>query len=84
MVTVKLFGTLRLDSGVKEFSCEAAKVSDIYAPLYKEIQQTRPESGITLSFIKACLVAVNGKRCGSHAKLSDGDEVYLFTAVGGG
>lgn len=84
MVTVKLFGTLRLDSGVKEFSCEAKRVSDIYKPLFAEIQRTRPDSGITLSFLKACLVAINGKRSSGHAKLSDGDEVYLFTAVGGG
>ena len=84
MVTVKLFGTLRLDSGVKEFQCEAGRVSDVYVPLHKKICETRPDSGITLPFLRACLVAVNGVRSTSTARLKSGDEVFLFTAVGGG
>ena len=36
MVTVKLFGTFRLDSGIKEMSLDVSSVKDIF-PIIMEI-----------------------------------------------
>ena len=84
MVTVKLFGTLRLNSGVKEFTAEADSVRALYPLVLAEIRKQKPDSGITEKALKSCLVAVNGERVSPRAKLRDGDTVCLFPAVAGG
>ena len=84
MITVKLFGTLRLDSGVKEFSAEAKSIRELYPLLSREIRRAKPESAVTESTLRSCLVAVNGKQVSSRARLCDGDVVYFFPAVAGG
>lgn len=84
MVTVKLFGTLRLDSGVREFRVQAHCVREIYALGLREIRRIRPESSVTERELRACLVAVNGQQVSPRAVLKDGDEVWLFPAVAGG
>ena len=84
MVKVKLFGTLRLDSGVKEFSAEAGSVRELYPLLLREIRERSPDCGVTEAELKACLIAVNGRQAGPRAKLRDGDTVSFFPAVAGG
>ena len=84
MVTVKLFGTLRLDSGVKELTAEADSVRALYPIILAEIRRQNPDSGITERVLKSCLIAVNGKQATPQAKLRDGDTVYLFPAAAGG
>lgn len=84
MVTVKLFGTLRVDSGVKEFSAEAENVRELYPLILQEIRTEKPDSNVTEKTLRACLVAVNGKQVSPRTKLQDGDTVYLFLAVAGG
>ena len=84
MVTVKLFGTLRLESGVKELTAEAVSVRALYPLILAEIRNQKPDSGITEKTLKSCLVAVNGKQVTPQAKLRDGDTVYLFPAAAGG
>ena len=84
MVKVKLFGTLRLDSGVKEFSAEASSVRELYPLLLREIRAKGPDCGVTQADLKACLVAVNGQQVTPRAKLQDGDTVCFFPAVAGG
>ena len=84
MVTVKLFGTLRVDSGVKEFSAEAESVRELYPLILQEIRTEKPDSSVTEKTLRACLVAVNGKQVSPRTKLQDGDTVYLFPAVAGG
>lgn len=84
MVTVKLFGTLRVDSGVKEFSVEAENVRELYPLILQEIRKKKPDSNVTEKTLRACLVAVNGKQVSPRTKLQDGDTVYLFPAVAGG
>lgn len=84
MVTVKLFGTLRVDSGVKEFSAEAESVRELYPLILQEIRTEKPDSNVTEKTLRACLVAVNGKQVSPRTKLRDGDTVYLFPAVAGG
>lgn len=84
MVMVKLFGTLRVDSGVKEFSAEAESVRELYPLILQEIRTEKPDSNVTEKTLRACLVAVNGKQVSPRTKLQDGDTVYLFPAVAGG
>lgn len=84
MVTVKLFGTLRLDSGVKEVRLEAGSVRALYPLLLREIQRARPDTPLREADLRACLVAVNGERANTRTRLRDGDLVYLLPAVAGG
>lgn len=84
MVTVKLFGTLRLDSGVKELTAEVDSVRALYPLILAEIRNQKPDSGITEKTLKSCLIAVNGKQATPQAKLQDGDTIYLFPAAAGG
>ena len=84
MVTVKLFGTLRLESGIKELTVQADSVRALYPPVLAEIRKHRPDSGFTEQSLRACLVAVNGELAPPRAKLRDGDTVYLFPATAGG
>ena len=84
MVTVKLFGTLRLDSGVREFQAEAGSIRELYPLLLREIHAASPDSPLTEKALRSCLVAVNGRQAGLRTKLSDGDLVYFFPAAAGG
>ena len=84
MITVKLFGTLRIDSGVKEVQTEAKRVKDIYAPVLDAICAKHPDTCITLKTLKGCRIAVNGNAASPNAALQAGDIVYLFPAVAGG
>lgn len=84
MVKVKLFGTLRLDSGVREFEADASCVRELYPLLLREIRAKNPGSAITEKSLRACMAAVNGEQVRQNAKLRDGDIVYLFPAAAGG
>ena len=84
MVTVKFFGTLRLDSCVKELHVEADSVRALYPAVVRELRRLRPDSDVTERMLKDCLVAVNGEKCGPRTKLRDGDSVWFFPAVAGG
>jgi molybdopterin converting factor small subunit len=84
MVTVKLFGVLRLESGLRELHTEAGSVRELYPLLLREIRRTRPDAAIGERELRACLVAVNGEQASPRTKLCDGDTVYLFPASAGG
>ena len=84
MVTVKLFGTLRLDSGVRVLTAEADSVRALYPLILAEIRKQNPDTGITEKTLRSCLVAVNGEQVSPKAKLRDGDMVLLFPAGAGG
>ena len=84
MITVKLFGTLRIDSGVKEVRTEAGRVKEIYAPVLDAIHAKQPDTCITLKTLKGCRIAVNGNVAAPNTALRPGDIVYLFPAVAGG
>ena len=82
MVTVKLFGLLRLDSGVQQFESKAETVKE----LYSELIQLAAENGkiITEKNIKSSAVLVNGQQIGRNKKLKDGDQVIFMSVVAGG
>lgn len=84
MVTVKIFGTFRLDSGIKEMQLEAKTVKDILPQIMDEVLRRDPDTKLCMKDLKGCIVSLNGKQVGFNAKLNDGDTVYLVPAVGGG
>ena len=84
MVTVKMFGTLRLETGVKELAAEAETVMALYPLIVREIRAAKPDCAVTEKTLRGCLVAVNGVRVNPRTKLRDGDTVEIVSFVGGG
>lgn len=78
MITVKLYGLLRLDAGIKELRLEAQTVPQLYDAL---LQQT---DRITRKDLEGCVVLVNGSQVNRRRKLQDGDQVTLLSPVAGG
>ncbi len=84
MVTVKLFGTLRLETGVKELQLEARSIRELIPLLCRELRRKRPDCAVSEKDFRACLATVNGVRANPRAKLRDGDMVVFFPAAAGG
>ncbi len=84
MVKVKLFGTLRLETGVKELQMEAGTVREVLPAVLRALQAERPECPLTERELRACMIAVNGVQAGLRTGLRDGDEVWLFPVSAGG
>lgn len=82
MVKVKLFGLLRLDSGVKEFTAEAKTVKELYPKLMELAKHNG--NNITAKNINSSAVLVNGQQANKNTKLCDGDEVVFMSMVAGG
>ena len=78
MITVKLYGLLRLDSGIRELSVEAATVAELYSRLPEKIDRIRKKD------LEGCVLLVNGKVSNRRTKLTDGDVVQLMPPVAGG
>ena len=78
MITVKLYGLLRLDAGIRELSVDAATVAELYARLLENTDR------ITRKDLEGCVLLVNGKVSGRRTKLTDGDVVQLMPPVAGG
>lgn len=83
-VRVKLFGLLRIDSGIKELELEAATVRELYPRLLEEMRKLNPSCALEEKDLRACVVAVNDRRVKPGAKLSPGDVVSLLPPVAGG
>lgn len=84
MVTIRVYGVLRLDSGVKELKAEADNVQEVFRLVFEESKRIKPDSCVTMKDVKGCMVVVNGKMVKPKAKLHDGDEIMLVPASGGG
>ncbi len=84
MVHVKLFGLLRLDTGLKELTAEAATVGDLYPVLLEEAKRVKPAAAITARDMDGCVILINGKQGRKNSRLKDGDEVLLMSPVCGG
>ena len=78
MITVKFYGLLRLDAGIRELNVEAASVTELYARVAEKTDR------ITRKDLEGCVLLVNGKVCGRRTKLADGDVVQLMSPVSGG
>ena len=84
MVTVKVFGTIRLDTGIKEMKADVGDVKSLYPLLLKQAKQNRPAANVTAADFGGCLVFVNGVQAKKSTKLQDGDSVMLMSPVSGG
>ena len=76
MITVKLYGLLRIESGIKERTLDAANV--------REVLDDLADWGISPKALKGCLILVNGNSANRRCKLTDGDTVVLMSPVAGG
>ena len=84
MVHVKLFGLLRLDTGLKELDAEAATVGELYPTLLREAKRMKPATTVTARDVDGCVILINGKQGKKSSRLQDGDEVMLMSPVCGG
>lgn len=75
MITVKLFGLVRLETGIKELQIDAATVRELRKALTRYIPEEK---------VKGCVLLVNGRQTNQFTKLKDGDQVMLMPPVAGG
>ena len=76
MITVKLYGLLRIDSGIKERRIEADNIKDVFTDLMQQ--------GIPKKALDGCIILVNGKPTRKRIALQSGDVVQLMSPVAGG
>ena len=76
MITVKLYGLLRIESGIKEKQLQVSSVKEVLAVL--------ADCGISPKDLHSCIILVNGKNASKRSKLADGDTVVLMSPVAGG
>lgn len=76
MITVKLFGLLRIESGIKEVQLDAGAVNEVMTYL--------ADRGISRKELSGCVILVNGSSANKRSKLKDGDQVVLMSPVAGG
>ena len=76
MITVKLYGLLRIESGIKEKQLQASTV--------KEVLESLAVCGIDRKDLNSSVILVNGNSVSKKSKLTDGDTVVLMSPVAGG
>ena len=76
MITVKLYGLLRIDSGIKERKLEARCIKDVLEDLAAQ--------GISQKDLAGCIILINEKPANKRSLLNDGDVVQLLSPVAGG
>ena len=96
MVKVKLFGLLRLDTGLKEeiaeiraktpkeLELEANSVKELYPLILEAAHSARSGTAVTLKDMDGCIVMINGVQGKKSSRLAPGDEVMLMSPVCGG
>ena len=75
MITVKLFGLVRLETGIKELEIDAKNISELKRGLARFIPEEK---------INGCVLLVGGKQANRFTKLKDGDQVMMMPPVAGG
>ena len=79
-VKVKMFGVIRLGSGIKETECNA----DTLQETFDYVNSIAPAGTKEIKFNDA-IVFINGKRVSKKKyALNDGDEVWLMSPASGG
>ena len=76
MITVKLYGLMRIESGIREKQLEATTV--------KEVLETLGNCGVSKKDLAGCVIFVNGNGADKRCKIKDGDTVVLMSPVAGG
>ena len=77
MVTIKLFGTLRIKTGCKGLEADISSVKEGCEVLSEA-------AGLPYKEVKKCIAVVNGKQVKLATPLQDGDELAFFSPSGGG
>ncbi len=77
MVTIKLFGSLRLKSGCKGLEADVSTVKEA-------CQALADSTTLQMKELKNCVVMVNGKQSKFSSKIEDGSEVVFLAPAGGG
>lgn len=78
MITVKLLGLLRLDSGIRELTLEADSMKEVYTALLARSDRITPKK------LNGCVILINSRQGSKRSKLEDGDQVVLMSPVAGG
>lgn len=78
MVTVRLFGTLRLDTKRQSVVVQATTVEEMLLRTAAELGLPSPDP------LRQAVIFVNGERSGLRGRLQDGDEIYLLSPAAGG
>ena len=76
MITIKLYGLLRIDSGIKERKIEAASIKEVFGDLARQ--------GVSQKDLDGCIILINGKPASKRRSLHNGDVVQLMSPVAGG
>ena len=76
MITVKLYGLLRIESGIKQKQLDVRSV--------KELLVSLEDCGIPKKDLDSCVILINGNNASKRSKLTDGDTVVLMSPVAGG
>ena len=80
MITVKLYGMMREDSGISRLEVQAGTVREACAQIV--------ETGVDGKRLRSCVMFVNGRPLQGANRLStrmrDGDELAILSPVGGG
>ena len=76
MITVKLYGLLRIETGIKERQIEASNIKDVLDGLESQ--------GISRKDLTGCVILINQKPANKRSSLYDGDVVQLMSPVAGG
>ena len=84
MITVKIFGLLRMDTGLKELQLEGEKVRDLYPQILAQARLAKPGTKVNAKDIDGCIIMINGVQGKKSSTLCDGDTVMLMSPVCGG
>ena len=76
MIMVKLYGLIRIESGIKEKQLEDKDVKQLLARL--------SDCGIPMQDLSGYVVLINGNSAAKKSKLTDGGTVVLMSPVAGG
>ena len=77
MVTVKMFGPLRLKTEFRDFTADLHSIKEACALMEQR-------TGFPEKEFKACVFMVNGASAKYRDKLKDGDELVFLAPSGGG
>lgn len=78
MITVKLFGLLRIESGIKELHLKADTMKQLCDNLCLQSER------ISKKDLDKCIILINGNKGTKRSKLQDGDTVIFMSPVAGG
>lgn len=84
MITAKIFGTFRLDSGLKQLQAEVRTAKELYPIIMEEVKRMNPDTKLTIKDVKGCILSRGGKQISPSTRLCDGDVICLVPAVAGG